>query len=160
MKLGNSPARALAYKPLVSRFSTTTIGASTKTSKKSLSPMISLASERSASKGEMKETMVTMPASTKSFVTSATRRMFSARSVSVKPKSAFRPWRTLSPSRTKVRILRWCNMTSRALAIVLLPLPDNPVSHTTKPFCSFINSRCSRPTVSSCHCTFSERRKL
>ena len=33
-----------------------------------------------------------------SLATSTTRRMFSTRSASVKPRSLFRPWRTLSPS--------------------------------------------------------------
>ena len=39
------------------------------------------------------------PASAIKRATSATRRMFSTRSASVKPRSRLRPWRTLSPSR-------------------------------------------------------------
>jgi hypothetical protein len=53
---------------------------------------------RSLRKGEMKLTSTIRPASTISFATSATRRMFSTRSSSVKPRSRLRPWRTLSPS--------------------------------------------------------------
>ena len=50
--------------------------------------------------GEIKETITISPASTIRRATSATRRIFSMRSVSVKPRSRLRPWRTLSPSNT------------------------------------------------------------
>ena len=46
----------------------------------------------------MNDTSTISPASTNSRATSATRRMFSTRSASVKPRSRLRPWRTLSPS--------------------------------------------------------------
>src|SRR6185437_12109488 len=48
--------------------------------------------------GEMNEQSTMAPASTKRRATSPTRRMFSTRSASVKPRSRFNPWRTLSPS--------------------------------------------------------------
>ena len=48
--------------------------------------------------------IVIKPASTKSFATSATRRIFSTRSASVKPRSRLSPCRTLSPSSTNVRL--------------------------------------------------------
>ncbi len=50
----------------------------------------------------MKEQSTIVPDSTKSFATSPTRRMFSTRSASEKPKSRVSPWRTLSPSSRKV----------------------------------------------------------
>lgn len=51
------------------------------------------------SEGEMNETMTINPASAISRATSATRRMFSTRAASVKPRSLLSPCRTLSPSR-------------------------------------------------------------
>ena len=53
---------------------------------------------RSLRNGEMNDAITIRPASTISFATSATRRTFSTRSASVKPRSLFRPCRTLSPS--------------------------------------------------------------
>ena len=50
----------------------------------------------------MNDTSTIRPASTISLATSPTRRMFSTRSASVKPRSRFRPWRTLSPSSNSV----------------------------------------------------------
>ena len=47
----------------------------------------------------MKEVMAMVEASAKSLATSPMRRMFSLRSFSLKPRSLFRPKRTLSPSR-------------------------------------------------------------
>jgi hypothetical protein len=44
--------------------------------------------------------MTIRPASFIKRATSATRRMFSARSIGEKPRSRFRLWRTLSPSNT------------------------------------------------------------
>ena len=58
----------------------------------------SRAMSRSERNGEMNDTSTIRPASTNSFAVSATRRMFSTRSASVKPRSRLRPWRTLSPS--------------------------------------------------------------
>ena len=52
--------------------------------------------------GEMKAVSTIRPASAISLATSPTRRMFSTRSASVKPRSLFSPWRTLSPSSRKV----------------------------------------------------------
>ena len=49
----------------------------------------------------MNDVMTIRPASLNSLATSATRRMFSQRSSGEKPRSRLRPWRTLSPSRTK-----------------------------------------------------------
>ncbi|MCY1447230.1 hypothetical protein D9M71_638390 [compost metagenome] len=69
-----------------------------KISRKLPSPARLRAMSRSARNGEMNETRVISPASSISLATSATRRMFSTRSASVKPRSRFRPWRTLSPS--------------------------------------------------------------
>ena len=51
-----------------------------------------------AVKGLTRETIATTPDSAISFATSPTRRTFSARSDSLKPRSALRPWRRLSPS--------------------------------------------------------------
>src|SRR5579859_2543925 len=78
------------------------MGVSIKTSTNSPSPISSRAICRSALNGEMNETSTIRPASTISLATSATRRMFSTRSASVKPRSLLRPWRTLSPSRIGV----------------------------------------------------------
>jgi hypothetical protein len=64
-----------------------------------MSPAISRAICRSERKGEMNEQMTIRPASAISRATSATRRMFSTRASSVKPRSLFSPCRTLSPSR-------------------------------------------------------------
>src|SRR6516162_10226864 len=56
-------------------------------------PTSSRAISRSARKGEMKATIVIRPASTKSLATSPTRRIFSTRSASVKPRSRLSPCR-------------------------------------------------------------------
>lgn len=54
-------------------------------------------------------------------LTSPTRRMFSSRSLGEKPRSLFRPKRTLSPSRRNARFLRCSSSSSRAHARVDLP---------------------------------------
>ena len=82
------------------RDSATSSGVSTNTSMNSPGSSRALAIRRSARKGEMNETSTISPASTIRRATSATRRMFSTRSASVKPRSRFSPWRTLSPSST------------------------------------------------------------
>ena len=92
------PALARAYSPFGSRRMHSSSGVSTKTSMNSPSGTSSRTMLRSARNGEMKEHSTIMPASTNSLATSPTRRMFSTRSASVKPRSRFRPWRTLSPS--------------------------------------------------------------
>ena len=79
----------------------------------------------------MNDTSTTSPASTISADTSAMRRMFSTRSASVNPRSRFKPWRTLSPSSRYVRTPSACSFDSTMLAIVDLPDPESPVSHTT-----------------------------
>ena len=55
--------------------------------------------EEAKAKGEIKVQMVRLPCSKLSLATSATRRIFSLRAASEKPKSPLSPWRTLSPSK-------------------------------------------------------------
>ncbi|MNP54915.1 hypothetical protein D3C76_1495140 [compost metagenome] len=62
------------------------------------SPANLRAISRSERNGEINDTSVINPASSIKRATSATRRIFSTRSASEKPRSLFRPWRTLSPS--------------------------------------------------------------
>ena len=65
----------------------------------------------------------------------------------------------LSPSKINVCLPRSCSAISSALAIVLLPLPERPVNHTTRPGCPFMRSRSWRVMVRACLCTFCPRRK-
>ena len=106
----------------------------------------------------MNDTSTTRPASTISVDTSAMRRMFSTRSASVKPRSRFRPWRTLSPSSRYVRTPRACSFDSTMLAIVDLPDPDRPVNHTTAGPWSFWPARAALSTFTSCQWMLCERR--
>ena len=78
---------------------------------------------RSARNGEMKAVSTISPASAISRATSPTRRMFSIRSASVKPRSRLSPWRTLSPSSRKVWRPRATSFFSTRLAMVDLPAP-------------------------------------
>src|SRR5690606_13128918 len=84
VKLASWPDRALRYSPFTSRDSATSSGVSTKTSTNSPSANISRARRRSARNGEINDTSTIRPASVISLATSATRRMFSTRSASVK----------------------------------------------------------------------------
>ena len=54
----------------------------------------------------------------------------------LKPRSLFRPCRTLSPSSRAVKWPLSCSMCSRVQATVDLPLPLRPVNHSTHPRCS------------------------
>ena len=91
VKFVSSPRRALGRGPCGRGASATASGVSTKTSMNSPSPTSSRAIRRSARKGEMNDTSTISPASTISVATSATRRMFSTRSASVKPRSLVEP---------------------------------------------------------------------
>ena len=99
----------------------------------------------------MKAVSTISPASAISRATSPTRRIFSIRSASVKPRSRLRPWRTLSPSSRKVCRPRAASFFSTRLAMVDLPAPDRPVNHSTAGFwplsaawVSRLTSRCWR----------------
>ena len=98
----------------------------------------------------MKAVMAMMPASQNSLATAPMRRMFSSRSWAEKPRpnrlansspwrslsmagAAFRPWRMLSPSRTKLCMPAECSLWSTRLATVLLPQALRPVNQTTQP---------------------------
>ena len=116
-----SPRRALAYKPLTSRRSHSSMGVLTYTSRKSSSPIISEAIRRIAWVGLIKAAMVTIPQSTNNLETSAMRRIFSVRSASEKPRLLLMPLRILSPSRIRQSIPCLYNSPSRAMANVLLP---------------------------------------
>jgi hypothetical protein len=154
------PARAFLYRPLGSRCSATSTGMSTNTSMNgiALSPFwvavscISLAICRSALYGEMNEVNAIVEASAKSFATYAANcsaivlfeivnsshtspilLMFSFRSFSEKPKSLFKPNRTLSPSSLyadKPRCRRCC---SSAVAMVDFPDAERPVNQMVRP---------------------------
>ena len=87
---------------------------------------------RSARKGLMKAVSTISPASAISLATSPIRRIFSIRSASVKPRSLFSPWRTLSPSSRKVCRFINASFFSTALAMVDLPEPESPVNHSTR----------------------------
>lgn len=67
--------------------------------------------------------------------TSPIRRMFSVRSLSEKPRSLFRPKRTLSPSRRYAASPRCRRCCSSAVATVDFPEADRPVNQSVKPFC-------------------------
>src|SRR5512145_2650914 len=123
---------------------------------KSASPISLRTRSRSSRNGEMNAVSTITPASTNSLAASPTRRTFSLRSASEKERSPHRPWRTLSPSSTKVRQPRKCNSSSTACASVDLPEPERPVNHSTQlawPFCA---SRRRRVTVAWCHTMFGE----
>src|SRR3569623_205308 len=98
VKLTISPVRALRYSHLASRASATSSGVSPKISTNSPAGTIARAIARSAANGEMNAVSTISPASVISFATSPTRRIFSTRSASVKPRSRLRPCRRLSPS--------------------------------------------------------------
>lgn len=82
--------------------------------------------------------------SANSLATSEMRRMFSLRSFSEKPRSLFRPKRTLSPSRRYAASPRCRRCCSRAVATVDLPEADRPVNQMVKPFCLRKDSRSVR----------------
>lgn len=104
--------------------------------------------------GLMKAVIAMTPASIINFAASPIRRMFSRRSSSEKPRLDDRPWRTLSPSNTKVRQPSWCSCSSTACASVDVPAPDNPVNQSTQDLWPFCASRRSRVTVARCHTMF------
>ena len=142
----------------MSRCSATLSGVSTNTSQNSPCCTRARAIRRSARNGEMKDTSTIRPASTISLATSATRRMFSTRSASVKPRSLLRPWRTLSPSSRYVwRPSAWSFFSTR-LAIVDLPAPDSPVNHTTHGWCPLRRACACLLTSIACQWMFCDRR--
>lgn len=67
--------------------------------------------------------------------TSAILLMFSLRSFSEKPKSLFKPKRTLSPSSRYAEKPRCRRCCSSAFAIVDLPDAESPVNHIVNPHC-------------------------
>ena len=126
------PFLAFAYNPLVSLASQFSNGVETYTSKKSSSPIISLAILRISRVGEMKAAMVMMPDFTRILATSAMRRMFSVRSSGEKPRSLFSPDLISSPSRTQGKRPLSNRAFSRARARVVLPEHGRPVSQMTR----------------------------
>lgn len=82
-----SPARALPYRPLGSRCSHSSKGVLIKTSIKLASPIGLRASSLSRLNGEIKAVITNRPASVNRRATSATRRMFSCLSASLKLRS-------------------------------------------------------------------------
>ena len=113
---------------------------------------------RSPRNGDTSDTMTISPASTISLAVSATRRTFSARSSGVNPRSLFRPVRTPSPSRTYVCRPMPCSLRSSASAMVDLPAPGRPVSHSTRGRWFLSVARASRSTVKVCGTTLCARR--
>jgi hypothetical protein len=75
--------------------------------------------------------------------TSAILLIFSLRSFSEKPRSLFRPNRTLSPSRRYAARPRWRRCCSSAVAMVDFPDAERPVNH-------IVNPRCFRNSLRSC----------
>ena len=134
-------------------------GVSTKISKKAMGAVSSRTIRRSARNGEMNEQITISPASVISRATSPTRRTFSTRSASVKPRSRLSPCRTLSPSSSIVCRPAASSFFSTMSAMVDFPAPDKPVSHSTAGVCSFCAARCSRPTVSACQWMLLARRR-
>src|SRR5438876_12128326 len=98
----------------------------------------------------MKAVSAMMPASVNSFATSPMRRMFSVRSAGEKPRFLLRPWRTLSPSRTKACTLRSQSAFSSATAMVDFPEPERPVNQTVALRCPLRRSRSARVTAPWC----------
>lgn len=82
--------------------------------------------------------------------TSAIRRMFSLRSFSLKPRSLFRPKRTLSPSRRYDARPRCSRCCSSAVATVDLPDADRPVNQMVMPRWPRVSLR-SRRESDGCH---------
>ena len=95
-----SPKRARLYKPLTSLSSQILSELSINTSRKSLSDMIALAVDLFSLNGEIKAVITMCPVSTNILVISATRLMFSIRSLFEKPRSLLMPNLVLSPSNT------------------------------------------------------------
>ena len=107
------------------------IGVSTKISMNSPSSSISRTSRRSALNGEMKEHRRSIPASVISLATSPTRRMFSTRSTSVKPRSLVQPMPDIvAIEQNRARAMGIEPLSTR-LAMVDLPEPESPVNHST-----------------------------
>lgn len=88
---------------------------------------------RSSANGDTKLQIDTTPLSANSLATSATRRMFSSRSVWLNPRFLFKPVRTLSPSSPYAGMPRDTRNASSSKAIEVFPAPENPVSQTVQP---------------------------
>ena len=144
------PARAFLYRPFTSRLSQTDMGLSQYISIKSPCSTMPRTRSRSARNGEIKAVSTITPASIKSLAISPMRRIFSTRSCGENPRSPHNPWRTLSPSSTKVWQPRWYSASSTAWAKVDLPAPDKPVNQMMAPRYSFCFSRRARVTVAWC----------
>src|SRR5690606_8228725 len=95
----------------------------------------------------MKVANTTTPESRSIRDISATRLTFSDRSFGEKLRPLQRFPRTLSPSRTIVRIPKLYNFSSNASAKVDLPLPERPVNQISIELCPFIWFRFSRVTL-------------
>ena len=111
--------------------------------------MIRVAICRSSLLGLMKAAMVMIPVSTNSLPISAMRRISSTRSSAEKPKLLLMPLRILSPSNIRQSKPRLCNSRSKAMAIVLLPEPLSPVSHSITPRCPSSSSLSFRESIRS-----------
>src|ERR1700677_4838376 len=77
--------------------------------------------------------MAITPLRESSSQTNPMRRIFSSRSSLLKPRPLERYVRTTSPSSTSTLAPQSRNLCSRSFAVVLLPAPDIPVSHTVNP---------------------------
>ncbi len=158
VRFSSSPASAFAYRPFVSRSAASPAGMSTNTSRNSPSAKSERAVSRSARNGETNAASTISPASAISFATSPARRMFSARSASVKPRSFESPWRRLSPSSRNVCLPSARSRRSTRFATDDLPAPGRPVSQTTNGRWPSAAARMSRSTSTACQVTFCERR--
>ncbi len=137
MKLSIPPPRALRYSPLDRAAHTPLKGCRRKF--RGTHPLRTGRGQIGALSGteEMNETSVINPASTMRRATSAMRRMFSIRPVSLKSRSRLRPCRTLSPSNMYVcRPMAKSRFSSR-LASVDFPDAESPVNHRQQGFWAF-----------------------
>ena len=107
--------------------------------------MIALAVDLFSLNGEMKAVITTCPVSTNILVISATRLMFSIRSLFEKPRSLLMPNLVLSPSNTIEWIPLSKSFLCSAFARVDFPEPESPVNHKAIPRCLFRSSKSLRP---------------
>ncbi len=103
-------------------------GQSQKTSINRLFPIIAFARCRSASKGEMRETITEICELFNKLESSAVRRMFSFLLASEKSRSLCIPLRNSSPSKLMMGQFDVSNSAFNCLAKVVLPEPDSPVN--------------------------------
>src|SRR5579864_5349360 len=84
----------------------------------------------------MAATMTITPWRASSSLTNPMRRMLISRSSLLKPRPFERCVRTTSPSSTSTAAPAARKRASMRLEIVLLPAPESPVNHSTKPLCT------------------------